>query len=52
MQTVEGLIAKLLKLPKDAYVAVGTCPEENIEISLRHFDSKDVGKEFDYYSLD
>lgn len=52
MQTVEDLIKELLKLPKDAYIAVGTWPEDGIKITLRHFDSKYAEKEFDYFSLD
>lgn len=52
MQTVEELVAELLKLPMGAYIAVGPFPFDDIEITVRHCDNKDAAKEFDYISLD
>lgn len=52
MQTVEELTTELLKLPMNAYITIGSNPFDDIEISIRHFDSDKEEEGFDFISLD
>lgn len=52
MTTVEDLVNELLKCPMCAYIAVGCNLFDDIEISIRHFESDKIIEEFDYISLD
>ena len=51
MQTVEEFVTELLGLPMNAYIAVGSNPLNDIEISIEHWDGSGDKEGFDFISL-